>query len=138
MAALAVWMTSLQEAGAKTGAGAARKPMIRSSNSSHNNNDNNSSHNHNDNNSSHNNNDNNSNSNSSKPETTTISSHSHRQKQTDTHDDRISMYTDDSSTFVAWTDMVKKARTIIERYEKTTAGKLHDGKTILMKLGRTR
>jgi hypothetical protein len=48
------------------------------------------------------------------------------------------MYADDSSTFVAWTDMVKKARTIIERYEKTTAGKLHDGKTILMKLGRTR
>ena len=48
------------------------------------------------------------------------------------------MYADDSSTFVALTDMIKKARAIIERYERTTAGKLHDGKTIMMKLGLTR
>ena len=48
------------------------------------------------------------------------------------------MYADDSSTFVALTDMIKKAREIIGRHEKTTAGKLHDGKTIMMKLGITR
>jgi hypothetical protein len=48
------------------------------------------------------------------------------------------MYADDSSTFVAQTDMIEKARYIIARYEKTTASKLHDGKTTMMKMGKTR
>jgi hypothetical protein len=68
----------------------------------------------------------------------TISSHSHRQKQEDTEDDRISMYADDSSTFIAHAEKTGKAREIINNYERSTAGQLHDGKTILMKLGRTR
>jgi hypothetical protein len=70
--------------------------------------------------------------------TTTISSHSHRQKQEDTEDDKISMYADDSSTFIAQVEKTGKAREIINNYERSTSGKLHDGKTILMKLGRTR
>jgi len=70
--------------------------------------------------------------------TRTISSHSHRQKQEDTEDDRISMYADDSSTFIAHAEKTGKAREIINNYERSTAGQLHDGKTILMKLGRTR
>jgi hypothetical protein len=123
-------MASLGIEGAEAVAEAARDPhSISSSSSSSNNNSTNS--NNNSNNSNNNNNKNN------KP-TTIISSHSHRQKQNDTNDDRISMYADDSSTFVALTDMIKKAREIIKRYEKTTAGKLHDGKTLMMKLGITR
>ena len=38
----------------------------------------------------------------------TISSHSHRQKQEDTEDDRISMYADDSSTFIAHAERQEK------------------------------
>ena len=68
----------------------------------------------------------------------TISSHSHRQRQEDTEDDRISMYADDSSTFIAQAEKTGKAREIINKYERSTAGRLHDVKTILMKLGRTR
>ena len=45
---------------------------------------------------------------------------------------------DDSSTFIAQADKTRKAREIINRYEKATAGQLHDGKTIVVKLGKTR
>ena len=48
------------------------------------------------------------------------------------------MYADDSSTFIAQAEKTGKAREIINKYEKATAGQLHDGKTILMKLGKTR
>ena len=48
------------------------------------------------------------------------------------------MYTDDSSTFIAQADKTKKARGIINRYEKATARQLHDGKTVVVKLGKTR
>jgi len=48
------------------------------------------------------------------------------------------MYADDSSTFIAQAEKTAKAREIINKYEKSTAGQLHDGKTILMKLGKTR
>ena len=48
------------------------------------------------------------------------------------------MYADDSSTFIAQTDQVKEAREIIGRFEKASGGKLHDGKTRVMKMGRTR
>ena len=128
LAKCAKQMASMGIEGAEAVAEAARDPHSSSSSSSSNNsiNNNNNS-----------NNSNNSNNKNNKP-TTIISSHSHRQKQNDTNDDRISMYADDSSTFVALTDMIKKAREIIGRYEKTTAGKLHDGKTLMMKLGITR
>jgi hypothetical protein len=108
------------EAKAGAGAGAALEFDAGAARDSHNNN-------------SHNNNNNN---NNNQP-TTTISSHSHRQKQKDTDDDRISMYADDSATYIQ-PDKTKKAREIISRYEKATAGQLHDGKTILAKLGITR
>ena len=119
-------MKSMGIAGAEAVARVARAPNSSSSSSSHNNSHSRS----NSINRKHNNNNN--------TPTTTISSHSHRQKQTDTEEDRISMYADDSSTFIAQTRMIMKARVIIERYERATAGKLHDGKTIMMKLGMTR
>ena len=59
-------------------------------------------------------------------------------RQRDTEEDRISMYADDSSTFKAWADMITCAREIIGRFEKASGGKLHDGKTIVMKIGKTR
>ena len=48
------------------------------------------------------------------------------------------MYADDSSTFIAQADKTRKAREIIKRYERETAGQLHNGKAIVVKLGKTR
>ena len=67
-----------------------------------------------------------------------VSSHSQRQKQQDTDDDRISMYADDSSSLISRPEQVRKAREIVSRYERATGGKLHEGKTMVMPIGKTR
>ena len=67
-----------------------------------------------------------------------ITSRSHHLKQEDTKDDRISMFADDSSTFVSQAGQIRAARNIILNYERATGGKLHEDKTKILKLGRTR
>ena len=48
------------------------------------------------------------------------------------------MFADDSSTIVANTKQIVEARIVINKFEKATGAKLHDGKTKVMKLGKTR
>ena len=67
-----------------------------------------------------------------------ITSHSNYHKQKDSEEDKLSMFADDSSTFIAKTEQIVKTRGIISRYEKATGAKLHDGKTKILKLGRLR
>ena len=67
-----------------------------------------------------------------------ITSHSHKQKQTNNKDDRISMYADDSSTIITTKDQVKTAKEDIHNYEKASCSKLNENKTKLIKLGKAR
>jgi hypothetical protein len=53
-------------------------------------------------------------------------------------EDRVSLFADDSATMVAKTNQIRAARECIHAYEKATSGKLHDGKTKILKMGRTR
>ena len=67
-----------------------------------------------------------------------ISSYSQKEKQKDSIDDRISMFADDSSTLTAKTEQIRVARNIIGDFERASGSKLHDGKTMILKLGKTR
>ena len=48
------------------------------------------------------------------------------------------MYADDSSSLIARPDQVRKAREIVSRYERATGAKLHEGKTMVMPIGKMR
>ena len=67
-----------------------------------------------------------------------ITSHSHIQDQKDSKDDRISMFADDSATAVGKSEQIVEAREIIRTYEKATGSKLHEGKTMVYRMGPTR
>ena len=64
--------------------------------------------------------------------------HNHHNNHIDNHQDRISMFADDSSTFIRETKKIQTARQIIRQYEKATGARLHDGKTKILRLGKTR
>ena len=48
------------------------------------------------------------------------------------------MFADDSSTLTAKTEQIRVARNIIGDFERASGSKLHDGKTMILKLGKTR
>ncbi len=45
------------------------------------------------------------------------------------HEDKVSLYADDSATFISRRENIKKTRSVIEQYENATGAKLHEGKT---------
>lgn len=53
-------------------------------------------------------------------------------------EDKISLFADDSATIVADKDQLRESRETIHRYEKASGSKLHDGKTLIMKIGKGR
>ena len=67
-----------------------------------------------------------------------INSHSNRHRQTDTKDDRISLYADDNMTIITKTEHVKKVKEITRRYGKATGGALNEDKTTLIRIGKMR
>ena len=62
-----------------------------------------------------------------------INSHSNRHRQTDTKDDRISLYADDNATIITKTEHVRKVKEITRRY-----GTLNEDKTTLIRIGKMR
>ena len=53
-------------------------------------------------------------------------------------DDRLPMFTDDSSTITTEIKYIKTARERINNYEKGSCSKLYEGKTKIIKLGKAR
>ena len=51
------------------------------------------------------------------------------------HEDKVSLYADDSATFISRRENIKKTRSVIEQYENATGAKLHEGKTKIMRVG---
>ena len=68
----------------------------------------------------------------------TIISLSHHKNQSDNIHDRLSMFADDRSIIITSTDQVKAARENIHSYERALYYELHEGKTIVIKLGKAR
>ena len=69
--------------------------------------------------------------------TTIIRSLIHKQTQGGNEDDRLSIFADDSATFVTATDQILPARINIGTYEGGTTAALHELKTTIMRLGPT-
>ena len=67
--------------------------------------------------------------------TTIIRSLSHKQTQGENEDDRLSMFADDSATFVTAPDQILPARINIGAFEGGTTAALHELKTKIMRLG---
>ena len=65
-------------------------------------------------------------------------SYSHHNSQRDNEDGRLSMFADNSSTITTTPDQVKAAREDIHTYKKASCSKLHEGKTLIIKLGKAR
>ena len=69
------------------------------------------------------------------PVTKIISSHSHKERQKDNPDDRISLFADDNATLVTETKQILAAREIIGTYEEGSTAALHKGKVMILQLG---
>ena len=54
----------------------------------------------------------------------------------DNKEDRVSLFADDSATFIASRRMIRIVREIIAEYERATGQKLHDGKTKILRVGK--
>ena len=67
--------------------------------------------------------------------TTSYSNHNY---QRNNKDDRLSMFADNSSTITMTMDQVRAAQEDIHTYQKTSCSELHEGKTLIIKLGKAR